>query len=147
MRKITYVEFEAGDPEPPIPYVLDNNGDKWNRDGDTWHWSNLERTWEELFEYASLRAPEELFEKARAEVERQIAELEEKAAKLRAALGPVSTKAPRVWTDGTLPAEEGLKVRDRQGDVWRQGMDGKVIGGHWFIPDLYAPYTEVLDTP
>lgn len=151
MRKVTYIDFEPGDPEPMVPYVLDSDGDKWVKDGDTWYWGNLGRTWEEMLEDGRIvRISESQFEDARAEIERQAAELEEKAAKLRAALGPVSAvmpREPRHWTGNTLPEEPGLKVRDRDGDVWQQGRDGKVEGGHWHLSAFYVPYTEVLDTP
>lgn len=145
MRKVTYVEFEAGDPEPAVPYVLDSDGDKWQKAEDGWEWGTLRRTWAGMLENCTtLHAPEELFEGARAEIEQKIAELEAKAAQLRASLG---IRKPRVWSDGHLPAEEGLKVRDCQGDEWRQGVDGIMRDGSWLIPDGWAPYTEVLDTP
>lgn len=146
MRKVTYIEFEAGDPEPAVPYVLDSDEDKWHKAEGRWEWGTLSRTWAGMLENCGrLHAPEELFDLgARAEIEQQIAELEAKAAQLRASLG---TPKPRVWTDGGLPVEDGLKVRDREGDGWRQGVDGQLAAGRWYLPDSYAPYTEVLDTP
>jgi hypothetical protein len=63
MKRITFIEFETGDPLPEwVTYVTDNEGHRWDRDGDMFVYQGGgmdDYSWEGLTSlYGPIRTPE-----------------------------------------------------------------------------------------
>lgn len=139
MKRATYLEFEKGDPEPQVPFVIDYSGDTWNREDGGWIYGmDVRRDWKSLVsEYGPVRVPaDQAAEHLVPALTQAVADAEKRLAEARQALAhatgaePVATRV--IKRGDPEPKVPGITLRDRDGDHWRLSPDGT----YWMFSHL-----------